>query len=74
MLNIYTEDNRQSGEQVSNDVRIWSVEAGALAFEVWYESAYTASPLSSHVPSQLQASDGSTISLPSDTYGTFPSI
>jgi hypothetical protein len=74
MPNIYTEDSRQSGEQVSNDVKIWSVKAGALAFEVWYESARTASPPSSHTPSQPQASDGSTISTPSDTYGTFPSI
>jgi hypothetical protein len=31
MPNIYTEDNRQSGEQVSNDVKIWSVKAGVLA-------------------------------------------
>jgi len=29
MPNIYTEDNRQSGEQVSNYVKIWSVKAGA---------------------------------------------
>lgn len=74
MPNIYTEDNRQSGEQVSNDVKIWSVKAGALAFEVWYESAHTVSPPSSYTPSQPQASDGLTDSSPSDTYGTFPSI
>jgi hypothetical protein len=35
MPNIYTEDNRQSGEHVSNDVKVWSAKAGALAFEVW---------------------------------------
>ena len=74
MPNIYTEDNGRSGEQVSNDVKIWSVKAGALVFEVLYESARTASPPSSHTPSQPQVSDGSTSSSPSDTYGTFPSI
>jgi mitotic spindle assembly checkpoint protein MAD2B len=72
--NIHTEDDLQSGEQISNDVKIWSVKAGVLAFEVWYKSARTASPPSSHTPSQLQASEGSIISSPSDTYGTFPSI
>ena len=74
MPNIYTKDNRQSGEQVSKDVKIWSAKAGALAFEVWYESARTASRPSSHTPSQPQVSDGLTISSPSDTYGTLPSI
>jgi hypothetical protein len=64
----------RSGEQVSNDVKIWSVKASALVFEVLYESARTASPPSSHTPSQPQVSDGLTISSPSDTYGTFPSI
>jgi hypothetical protein len=43
MSNNYTEDNGRSVEQVSNDVKIWSVRAGALVFEVWYESARTAS-------------------------------
>lgn len=71
--NIYTEDDLQSREQVSNDVKIWSVKAGALAFEVWYKSARTTLPPSPHIPSQLQASNGSTISSPSDIYGTFPS-
>ena len=31
-----------TGEHASNNVRIQSVEAGALAFEVWYEPARTA--------------------------------
>jgi hypothetical protein len=74
MPNIYTEDNDRSGEHVSNDVKIWSVKAGALVFEVLYEPVRTASRSSSHVPSQPQASDGSTVSSPSDTYGTLPSI
>jgi hypothetical protein len=72
--NICTEDNRQSGEHVSNDVKVWSAKAGALAFKVWYESARTASRPSSHTPSQPQASDRSTISSPSDVYVTFPSV
>jgi len=72
--NIYTEDDLQSREQVSNDVKIWSVKAGALAFEVWYKSARTKTPPSSHTPSQLQASEGPIMSSPSDIYGTFPSF
>ena len=74
MPNIYTADIGRSGEHVINDVKIWSVKAGALIFEVLYEPVRTASRPSSHVPSQPQASDKSTISSPSDTYGTFPSI
>jgi hypothetical protein len=34
MPNNYTEDNGRSVEQVSDDVKIWSVRAGALVFEV----------------------------------------
>ena len=52
MPNIYTEDNSRSGEQVSDDVEIWSVKAGALVFEVLYGSVRTASPPLSHTPSQ----------------------
>jgi hypothetical protein len=74
MPHIYTEDMSRSGEHVINDVKIWSVKAGALVFEVLYEPVRTASRPSSHVSSQPQASDGSTISSSSDTYGTFPSI
>ena len=73
MPNIYTEDDLQSREQVSNDVKIWSVKSGVLAFEVWYKSARKTLLPSSYIPSQLQASNGSTISSPSDVYGTFPS-
>jgi hypothetical protein len=60
------------GEHASNSVKIRSVEAGALAFEVWYELARTASRPSSNIPSQTQASHGSTSSSSSDIYGTFP--
>ena len=62
-----------TGEHASNNVRIRSVEAGALAFEVWYELVRTASRPSSNIPSQAQASHGSTTSSSSDIYGTFPS-
>jgi hypothetical protein len=62
-----------TGEHASNNVRIWSVEAGALAFEVWYRPVWTASRPSSDIPSQTQASHGSTTSSSSDIYGTFPS-
>jgi hypothetical protein len=74
MPNNYTEDNGRSVEQVSDDVKIWSVRAGALVFEVWYESARTASPPSSHTPSQPPASSASTGPSPSGIYGSFPSI
>jgi hypothetical protein len=74
MPNVYAEDISRSGEHVIDNVKIWSVNAGALVFEVLYQPVRTASRLSPHVPSQPQASDGSTISSPSDTHGTFVSI
>jgi mitotic spindle assembly checkpoint protein MAD2B len=67
-----TAEDRCRGEHSSNNVRIWSVEAGALAFEVWYGLFWTASRPSSDIPSQTQASHGSTTSS-SHIYGTFPS-
>ena len=74
MPHIYTEDMSRSGEHVINDVKIWSVKAGALVFEVLYEPVRTASRPSSHTPSQPQASSASTGPSPSGIYGTFPSI
>jgi mitotic spindle assembly checkpoint protein MAD2B len=68
-----TVEDRCRGEHASNNVRIRSVEAGALAFEVWYRLFRTASRPSSDIPSQTQASHGSTTSSSSDIYGTFPS-
>jgi hypothetical protein len=68
-----TAEDRCRGEHASNNVRIRSVEANALAFEVWYEPVWTASRLSPNIPSQTQASHGSTTSSSSDIYGTFPS-
>ena len=68
-----TAEDRCREEHASNNVRIRSVEAGALAFEVWYELVRTASRPSSDIPSQTQASHGSTTSSSSDIYGTFPS-
>jgi mitotic spindle assembly checkpoint protein MAD2B len=70
---IGTAEDRCGGEHASNDVRIRSVEAGALAFEVWYEPVWTASRLSPNIPSQTQASHGSATSSSSDIYGTSPS-
>jgi hypothetical protein len=40
------------GEHALNNVRTRCVEAGALAFEVWYEPAWTALRPSSNIPSQ----------------------
>jgi hypothetical protein len=68
-----TAEDRCRGEHASNNVRIRSVEAGALAFEVWYGPVWTASRPSSDIPSQTQASHGSITSSSSDIYGTFPS-
>jgi hypothetical protein len=69
ILKTGTTENCCSGEHALNNVKIWSVEAGALAFDLWYELARTP-PLSlSHTPSQ----DRSTNSSPSDIYGTFSS-
>ena len=62
-----TADNCCRGERTSNSVKIRSVGAGALAFEVW------ASRPSSNIPSQTQASHGSTTFSSSDIFGTFPS-
>jgi len=61
-----------TGEHASNNVRIRSVEAGALAFEVWYESARTTSRPLSHTPNQSLASNRSTSPSSSDMYGSFP--
>ena len=38
-----TAENRCRVEHASNNARIWSVEAGALAFGVWYRPVWTAS-------------------------------
>jgi hypothetical protein len=43
MSNIYIADIGRSGEHVINDVKIWSLKAGALVFEVLYEPVRTAS-------------------------------
>jgi hypothetical protein len=61
-----------TGEHASNNVRIRSVEAGALAFEVWYEPARTALRPSSHTPNKSLASNRSTSPSSSDMYGSFP--
>ena len=57
-----TADDCCRGEHTSNSVKIRSVGAGALAFEVWYELVRTASRPSSNIPGQTQASHGSTTS------------
>ena len=56
MPHIYTEDMSRSGEHVINDVKIWSVKAGALVFEVLHEPVRMASRPSSHVTSPTRTS------------------
>jgi hypothetical protein len=48
------------GEQAWNNVSIWSVEAGALAFDLWYEPARAPPRPLSHTPNQSLASNRST--------------
>ena len=60
------------GEHTPNSVKIWSVEAGALAFDLWYETARTPPRLLSHTPNQSLASNRSTSPSSSDMYGSFP--
>jgi len=59
-------------EHTSNSVKIWSVEAGALAFDLWYETARTPPRPLSHTPDQTLASNRSTSPSSSDMYGSFP--
>jgi mitotic spindle assembly checkpoint protein MAD2B len=67
-----TVENCCSGEHALNNVKIWSVEAGALAFELWYETARTPPRPSSHTPNQSLASNRSASPPSSDMYGNFP--
>ena len=66
-----TAEDRCRGEHASNSVKIWSVEAGALAFDLWYETARTPPRLLSHTPNQSLASNRSTSPSSSDMYGSF---
>ena len=67
-----TAEDRCRGEHASNSVKIWSVEAGALAFDLWYETARTPPRPLSHTPDQTLASNRSTSPSSSDMYGSFP--
>lgn len=66
-----TNDKCYTGEHATNMVKIRSVKAGGLAFDLWYEHAQTIPRLSAYTPSQPLASDGAPSS-PSDLYGTPP--
>jgi hypothetical protein len=70
--NTITDDTYCTGEDATNMVKIRSVEAGRLVFDLWYEAAQVPPQLCTYVPSQPLASDGAPSS-PSDLYGTFPS-
>jgi len=67
-----TTEDRCRGEHASNNVKIRSVGAGALAFDLWYETARTPPRPSSHTPNQSLASSRSTSPSSSDLYGSFP--
>ena len=67
-----TAENCCSEEHALNNVKIWSIEAGALAFELSYETARTPPRPLSHTPNQSLASNRSTSSSSSDMYGSFP--
>jgi mitotic spindle assembly checkpoint protein MAD2B len=67
-----TTEDRCRGEHASDNVKIRSVGAGALAFDLWYETARTPPRPSSHTPNQSLASSRSTSPSSSDLYGSFP--
>jgi mitotic spindle assembly checkpoint protein MAD2B len=67
-----TADDCCRGEHTSNSVKIRSVGPGALAFDLWYETARTPPRPSSHIPNQSLASNRSTSPSSSDMYGSFP--
>jgi mitotic spindle assembly checkpoint protein MAD2B len=67
-----TAEDRCRGEHASNNVKIRSVGAGALAFDLWYETARTPPRPSSHTPNQSLASSRSTGPSSSELYGSFP--
>ena len=69
--NTPTDDECCTGEHATNMVKIRSVKAGGLAFDLWYEHAKTIPRLSVYTPGQPLASDGAPSS-PSDLYGTPP--
>lgn len=70
--NTITDDTYCTGEDATNMVKIRSVEAGRLVFDLWYEAAQVPTQQCTYVPSQPLTSDGAPSS-PSDLYGTFPS-
>jgi hypothetical protein len=71
--NTRTGDDCCTGGHAANTVKLRSVQAGRLLFELWYEPAPTLAEPSTSTPCQPMASDGPISSSPSDVYGTFPS-
>lgn len=69
--NTSMDDQCCTGEHATNMVKIRSVKAGRLAFDLLYEHAETPLRLPTNTPSQPLASNESPSS-PSDLYGTPP--
>jgi hypothetical protein len=70
--NTITDDRCCTGEDATNMIKIRSVKAGSLVFDLWYEVAQMPPQLSICTPSQPLAFAGAPRSL-SDLYSTFPS-
>lgn len=70
--NVPTGNDCRTTEHAANMVKMRSVKAGRLIFDLWYEPAQTSPRVSTHIPSRPLASNESPNSS-SHMYGTFPS-